>query len=65
LVLVGEPKSNLKLVLGLVLGIGFPVIIGAIIAYGFCNLRRKSRREAMSRVERLKNGGAITQSEGR
>lgn len=59
---VVEHKSNSKLVLGLVLGVAFPVTVVAIVAYGFCKLRRKSRREAMSRVERLKNGGVITES---
>jgi len=58
-----EHKPNLKLVLGLVLGLGFPVTVGMIVAYGLWNLRRKSRRDAMSGIQRLKNGGVITESE--
>jgi len=61
-----EPGSNKsKLILGLVLGVAFPVIVGAIVAYGFYNLRRKStsRREAKSHLRRLKNDAVITESE--
>ena len=61
--LTGEQKSNLKLVLGLVLGVALPITVGMMVAYGYCNLRRKSRREAVSHIERLKNGGAITEAE--
>lgn len=60
--LIGH-KSNSKLVIGLVVGVAVPVIVGVIVAYGFWNLRRKSRRAAINRVERLKNGVVITQSE--
>ena len=61
-----EPGSNKsKLILGLVLGVGFPVIVGAIVAYGFYNLRRMSasKREAKSRLERLKDDAVITESQ--
>jgi len=61
-----EPGSNKsKLILGLVLGVAFPLIVGAIVAYGFYNLRRKStsRRKAKSHLQRLKNEAVITESE--
>ena len=61
--LTSEHKSNLKLVLGLGLGVALPIAVGVVVAYGYCNLRRKSRREAVSQIERLKNGGAITEAE--
>jgi hypothetical protein len=58
--------TNKNLILGLVLGLGFPAVVGSIIAYGLWNLKRKgARREAMSRVQRLKNGTVIAESERR
>jgi len=40
-----------------------PATVGVIVAYGLWNVRRKTRTDAMNRIQRLKNGGVIRESE--
>jgi hypothetical protein len=53
---------DIKLIAGLALGLGFPVLVGGIIVYGFWRIRRTGakRQEAKARIEHLRNNTRIT-----
>jgi hypothetical protein len=62
--LPASPPSKFKLIFGLVLGLGLLLVVGSIVAYGLWNLRRRSaRKQAMARVNYLKNCTRITTPE--
>ena len=60
-----HPRRNVNLIIGLVLGLGFPVVVGGIMAYGLRRLRRKGaeRQAAKVRLECLKNNIRIVAQE--
>ena len=52
-------SSHRTLVLGLVLGLSFPLVITTAVVIGFWNLKRTGKRkEAIARIQRLKNGAS-------